>query len=206
MIFYGLLIWVSYIYLDVKNNKKLFDIILSKSLFSVAICGMISEIFMRYFEFANVPFLMINHTKLVEKFAKPLIQYNSAQLLLVLYVIIAFFTVLATFLTKKENKKITTIMTFSCFFVSFLIFFCCPYFMVCYLFIFVPEVLGLFIVILSIKELLPSRRKERNIKMGKFKFVMCIIILIFIIINIVSNAFWIIFGEKILKILSIKPK
>ncbi len=206
MIFYGLLIWVSYIYLDVKNDKKLFDIILSKSLFNIAICGIISEIFIKYIKFANLPFLIINHKKLVEKFAKPLIQYNSTQLLLVLYIIIAFFTVLATFLTKKENKKVITIVSFLCFFVSFLIFFCCPYFIVCYLFAFVPEILGLFIVILSIKELLPSHRKEKNIKMGKFKFVMCIIMLIFIIINIISNAFWIIFGEEILKILSIKPK
>lgn len=200
------MIYISYVYLSVKTNKKLFDIIISKSLFCIGICGILSEIFIRRIERAKIAFLITNHEKMIEKFAKPLIFCNSAKILLGLHIVIIFFAVLATFLKTKENRNIIALVTFLCFLFSFLIFFCCPYFIICYLFILLPKILGLFIVTLSIKELLPSHRKEKNIIAGKFKFVMCIIMLVFIIINIISNTTWIIFGGEIMKIFSIKPK
>lgn len=186
-------------YLDVKSEKKLLDVILSKSLSCLAIFGAMSEIFVKRIEFANISFLMTNHKMMIERFAKPLILYSSSRLILGLYVVIIFFAVLATFIRTKENKNMITLVTFLCFSVSFLIFSCCPYFIICYSSIFLPGVLGLFVVISSIKELSPNRRKEKNIKAGKFKFVMCIITLVLIIINIIGNAIWIVFGREILK-------
>ncbi len=199
LIIYVLLIYISFIFLDINKEKNLKQMILSKSLLSLAVLSFMADCFIRFNDVINLQ--VKNFSLLAERLDKPLIFINSSKLLLGLYAVIIFFAVLTAFLRTKENKNVMTIVTIVSLLVGYLIYCFCPFYIVCYFSTFAPHVLGLFMVIFLLKNLSYEKRKNNNIKAGKFKFVMCIITLVLILLNILGNVFWLFFGEKITKLL-----
>lgn len=199
LIIYLLLIYISFIFLDIKKEKNLKNIILSKSLLSLTIFSFMVDCFIR---FSSAIKLRLNNFDLLAKqYQKPLIFIDSSKLITGLYIVIIFFAVLSVFLRTKENKNTITLVTFISFLVTFLIYCFCPLLLVCYIYTFAPQILGLFLIIPLIKELRLKKRKNNNIKAGKFRFVICIITLVLVLLNILGSIFWLIFGEKITKFL-----
>ena len=199
MVIYALLIYISFIFLDIKKEKNLKNVILSKSLFSLTVFSLMVDCFIR---FNSIVKLKLNNFSLLAKqYNKPLIFINSSKLITGLYIVIIFFAILGAFLRTKENKNTITLITSISFLAAFLIYCFCPFLLVCYISIFASQILGLFLIIPLMKDLSPKNKEKNNIKARKFRFVICIITLVLVLLNIVGNIFWLIFGEKITKFL-----
>ena len=223
MLIYGLLIYVSFLFLKTRKEEKLLNVMFSKSLFSFSVYYLMTSLYLSYVMIKSLVNLIkvtlssssdvttaiknnfgssaevINALKVVRK---PLIFMDYSSFFIILYAIAIFIICLITFLKVKENKNIKTFITFVCFLAGYILFMFCPFSITCALIIFIPQFLGLFLTIAVLKQLTPSKRDEINIKGGKVHFVFSIITLVLVSLNLFLNILWAVFGPHIVKSLS----
>ncbi len=223
LLIYGLLIYISFLFLKTRKEEKLLNVMFSKSLFSFSVYYLMTSLYLSYVIIKNLIKLikispsinsdvttaiknnfsystgLVNALKVVRK---PLIFMDYSLFFVIFYAITIFVICLLTFLKVKENKNTKTLLTFICFLSGYILFMFCPFSITCALSIFIPQFLGLFLTIAVLKQLAPSKRDEINIKGSKAHFVISIITLVLVSLNLFLNILWAVFGPHIIKSLS----
>ncbi len=217
---YGLLIYISFLFLKTRKENKISNVIFSKLLFSFSVCYMMTSLYLTYVMVKNfmklIEIALSNNSDLMtvleNKFEnstilrsalrnvkKPLIFMDHSLGVLIIYAILILVVCLISYLKIKENKNVKTLITLICFASSYTLFMFCPFNLTCTLTVFIPQSLGVFLTIAVLKQLTANKREEINIKGGKAHFVLSIITLVLVSLNLVSYILWFIFGQYILE-------
>ncbi len=220
MLIYGLLIYISFLFLKTRKNNKPLNVIFSKSLFSSSVCFIMTSLYLGHVMIKNFIKLIeialssntdfadtlrnnlassTTVTNALKNVRKPLMFMDYSLVFIIIYAIAIFVICLITFLRIKENRTIKTLISFFCFIAGFIIFMFCPFSVTCALTAFIPLFLGFFLTIAVLKQLSLSKKNEIIIKGAKAHFVISIITLVLVSLNLFINILWAIFGTYIVK-------
>ena len=141
MLIYGLLIYISFLFLRTRKEKRILNIIFSKLLFSLSICYIILTNYLTYVMIAGFKgfiedFFSKNVTTIfktnidysyrimntLKQLEQPFFNMRFSLIFIIIYAVVIFTICVVTFLKTKENKNVITLTTTICLTLTFFLF------------------------------------------------------------------------------------